>query len=422
MASLLNTENAAKNTDNQKPSKNGVFTVSSDLDENTRRKYYDNEYIVQLVKRRRSSSVFGNIATLNEINQVAEQEADMLVRDRDSREQRAALIHGIFSKFATWELNANACFISRTKFRKFCIEAGILKAGLVIGDIGVIFYESLKKYLGKQAVKYHHNHKKTYNKVKSVIPEKKSNTRSSLLNFKQFISALGVIALKLYAPARYQHLDPRLCKRVADVNEPFDILYESILLPYAAKTGILSEGALDLILSDKEKEMVVKALPFFAIEHEACTEIFNYYSKKEMTGTTSSGFDSRRTLSFNELHSFCREYDVVPGVCSISKILIAFRQSKLNDDDDDDNGDDGLHDIEAAELSYDAFIFFLALLAIRHINVSDEFGSYVLNPSPRDLVMGFLHRLEMSEGRKTMASTLRNGRHVRFVFKSSGFK
>lgn len=401
--------------------------MSSIISDQAKFSSVNRKQIADLVRKRRSSSVFGNIATLDEINKVAEQEADMLVRDRDSREQRTALIHGIFSRFATWELNANACFISRTKFRKFCIEAGIIKAGLVIGDVGVIFYECLKEHLGKQPIKYHHNHKKTYHKVKSVIPERKGNTRSSLLNFKQFISALGMIALKLYAPIRYQHLDPRLCKRVADVNEPFDILYESVLLPYAAKTGILSEGALELILNDKEKGMVLKALQFFAIENEACTEIFNYYSKTEMAGITSGGFDSRRSLSFNELHRFCREYDVVPGVCSISQILKAFRQSRLNDDEEnEDNGnkeeDNDPNDLEAAELSYDAFIFFLSILAIRHINVNDEFGSYVLNPTPRDLVMGFLHRLEMSEGRKTMASTLRNGRHVRFVFKSNGFK
>ena len=115
--------------------------MSSIISDQAKFSSVNRKQIADLVRKRRASSVFGNIATLDEINKVAEQEADMLVRDRDSREQRTALIHGIFSRFATWELNANACFISRTKFRKFCIEAGIVKAGLVIGDVGVIFYE-----------------------------------------------------------------------------------------------------------------------------------------------------------------------------------------------------------------------------------------------------------------------------------------
>ena len=385
----------------------------------------DRSELVALVRKRRSSSVFGNVATLSDIFKVAEQEADMLVRDRDSKEQRIALIHGIFVKFATWELNANACFISRTKFRKFCIEAGILSSGLVIGDVGVVFYECLKEHLGSQPVKYHHNHRKTYQKVKSVIPENKSNTRNSFLNFKQFVSALGLIALKMYAPTRYQHLDPRLCKRVADIKEPFDLLYESILLPYAAKTGILSEGLLEIVLSKKEKDMIIQALPYFAVEHDAFKEIFNYYSKTEAANSTGDGGDSRRSLSFNELHRFCREYDVVPGVCSISQILKAFRQSRLTDKEEETEYkvlEDVANDIESAELCYDGFIFFLCILSVRHINVTDQFGSYVIKPSPRDLVMSFLRRLEMSEGRKIMASTLRNGRHIRFVFKSNGFR
>ena len=61
----------------------------------------DRSELVALVRKRRSSSVFGNVATLSDIFKVAEQEADMLVRDRDSKEQRIALIHGIFVKFAT---------------------------------------------------------------------------------------------------------------------------------------------------------------------------------------------------------------------------------------------------------------------------------------------------------------------------------
>ena len=65
----------------------------------------DRSELVALVRKRRSSSVFGNVATLSDIFKVAEQEADMLVRDRDSKEQRTALIHGIFVKFAAVTMN-----------------------------------------------------------------------------------------------------------------------------------------------------------------------------------------------------------------------------------------------------------------------------------------------------------------------------
>ena len=81
-----------------------------------------------------------------------------------------------------------------------------------------------------------------------------------------------------------------------------------------------------------------------------------------------------------------------------------------------------MEDVTVAELNFEEFLLFNALIAVRYMNVFDANGSYNLHPSARKLVMGYLKGLDKSDGCKIMARTLRNGRHVRFVNKSTQFK
>jgi hypothetical protein len=126
-------------------------------------------------------------------------------------------------------------------------------------------------------------------------------------------------------------------------------------------------------------------------------------------------FDTRRSLSFNEVHNFCRDFDVVPGICSISQILLAFRQTRQGTEVE---GEDAVD----AELDFSEFCLFIGVIALRHTEVHDDKGSRLLRPSVRNMCMEFFRGLEKSDGCKIMALTLRNGRHVRFVNKSTQFQ
>ena len=366
--------------------------------------------IVTRVKQRRSSSVFGSVATLEEINREAEEEAAEIMNENGSFDQKTAILHGIFSKFATWELNANACFISRTKFRKFCIDANIVGPGKVlVGDIEVVFYECLQQPARKARTIWKREDRFG---VREAAP---APSRKKLLSYSQFVAGLGLLAMRMYGAKRYEHLDPRLCSRVVRVDDSFTAFYQSVLLPYAAKRGLLNEAEMDLKISEKEKEFLHTALPLVEVERNAFKEIFKFYSTKEASAHNGVDTDGKRTLSFNEVHAFCRDFEVVSRAASISQCLRAFRQVR-------NCNEINMEDVTVAELNFEEFLLFNALIAVRYMNVFDANGSYNLHPSARKLVMGYLKRLDKSDGCKIMARTLRNGRHVRFVNKSTQFK
>ena len=362
------------------------------------------------IKQRRSSSVYGNNVNLEQINREAEQEAAEIINENGSFNQKTAILHGIFSKYATWELNANASFISRTKFRRFCIDANIIGPRKVLkGDIEVVFYECLQQPAKK--VRTIWNREDKYGK-KEAAPQP---SKKKLLSYNQFVCSLGLLAMRMYGAKQYEHLDPRLCNHAVRMDDSFIRFYQSVLLPYAAKRGLLNETEMDLDITNREKETLRSALPFFEIEKNAFSEIFKFYSGKELCAHKDVTTDGKRSLSFNEVHAFCRDFEVVPRAASISQCLRAFRQVQ-------ENTEASLESISVSELNFEEFLLFNALIAVRHTNVFDANGSYNLQPTARKLVMRYLKDLDRSGGCKIMAKTLRNGRHIRFVNRSTQFQ
>jgi hypothetical protein len=247
----------------------------------------DEHHLHTLVQQRRSSSVFGAVLTNKDVQQGTALEVQGILDDNGTPEQKTTLMHGIFAKYATWEFNANACYISRTKFRRFCYDANIVSPrGLLVGDIEVVFYESLKEESsnGNQVLakrKEKRVSSRDFNKWKDKKFIEKKGQENRMLSFQQFVSALGMVALKIFGPKRFEHLDPRLCTRVASVDEPFHLFYNKVLLPFAARNGLFAESLQALELSDVEKQTLPEALALIQVEKRAFTEIFSFYSQKD---------------------------------------------------------------------------------------------------------------------------------------------
>eukprot|EP00949_MAST-11_sp_MAST-11-sp1_P002213 g2213.t1 len=440
-----------------------AMQTPSTPEEETRRMSVDekNELeIAKAVKLRRASRVLGQVTdggtdSILMAKSVAEEEIQTLMQIRTNPEQRELLLEAVFREYATWEFNSNASLISKTKWRAFLNDTGVLKKAngrrrLMNGDIDVSFFTALEARAEKRngAV-----NRANHSASTKFTPRESVRKRRKMLQYFQFKKAMREVAFKCFGNLRVKHLDPGLVSEVASLQEPFEKFVYYVLLPLAARKGLLIDfgdtssaslrqggGSNELSPSfgqpawskvrgtvrrmsievgqaqanrdAKEAVELGYVRRIIRKEKEALDTIFRHYALCEMASCDNSRKVAVSSMTFNELCRFGSNFGIVPAICSLSELLLLFREVRFYDRNVGD----------VAVLTREGFDELLCRLALEHCKVFDANGHFVSNPSPHLRLMILLNTLDRSDGRGIVARTFRGGRHIRFISRSTQFQ
>ena len=305
-----------------------------------------------LIKNRRRNSLLGtghdaDLTQLQtEVHANARSRAQQIQEHCDEPAYREKVLRFIFLHFANWSPKENASYISRNSFRQACREMQLRNSKFVHGDIEVVFVDALLSSM-----------------------QNKQNVRKKqrpLLNFRQFLMAMQLVAIKLYGKPEHKHLDPRFVVLVGKQGtssafvEPFHHLYHKRLLPASIRFGMLDDddenqktlrhGGLATSPRDRAKAAVESrqdstpsnnqqsssstgnlnknakespsdpkiqnAMKTIQIDHKALRGLFKTYAVSDLSNST--GALSDHGLSFEEFARFARDCEIVPRFCSLS--------------------------------------------------------------------------------------------------------
>ena len=404
------------------------------------------ESLIQ-TKRRNSLSSGARRTSVEELMSETHAQREFIQDNCNTPEFRQSVFEHLFRRFASWSASENATYISRNSFRRACREMKFKNTRFVQGDIEVVFVDALlseqhgdREYASEQQQQQQQQKRRLIRK------------RRPLLNFRQFIMALQLVAIKMYGESQYQHLDPRYVLvrgGGSSLVEPFHHLYHKRLLPAAIRFGLLEDDRLKkhggiaqsprniavrtapLRVLTAEQQEIDLALVALQIDRVAVQSLFKTYSLSDLSNGT--GILSQHGMTFNEFSFFARECELVPRFCSLSDLLVIFRENRQLHGGDfglSMNGSANLHTSLPAHMNLKNFQRCLATIAVRFVRrdsrvlrTNQDDTHHLTSESMREKVLLLLKKIANSRGVTLMALKPRSGySHIRFVSRMNGFR
>ena len=436
------------------------------------------ESLIQ-TKRRNSLSSGARRASVEEIMSETHAQREFIQENCNTPEFRQSVLEHLFRRFASWSASENATYISRNSFRRACREMKFKNTRFVQGDIEVVFVDALlsEQHGDRGCASEQQQQQQQQQQHQQQQKRRLIRKRRPLLNFRQFVMALQLVAIKLYGDSQYQHLDPRyVLVRGSSRVEPFYYLYHKRLLPAAIQFGLLendglkkkhggiaqsprniaaaavgarrnsisvqdridstntgagagttsgtaASGTAPLRVLTAEQQEIDLALLALQIDRVAVQSLFKTYSLSDLS----------HGMTFNEFSFFSRECELVPRFCSLSDLLVIFRENRQLHGGDFSlsmNGSANLHTSLPAHMNLKKFQRCLATIAVRFVRrdsrvlrTNQDDTHHLTSESMREKVLLLLKKIANSRGVKLMALKPRSGySHIRFVSRMNGFR
>ena len=430
-----------------------------------------------IIQNRRRNSLLGSGHKMNNIHDEASLRAEVneetasktfdIKQHCNEPTYRQTVLEFLFRHFASWNAGENASYISRTSWRQACREMKFKNKRFVHGDIEVTFMDALMSSPDggvnqtKRSSRHMNLQSNTTNKAKKRRP---------LLNYRQFVMGLQLVAIKRYGATQYQHLDPRYVVLANTSSndktvEPFHNLYHKRLLTSAIRFGLLEETENNkpggIATSPRESSVsgnassqppyttdttttdttntntivvlqmdldIDNALKAIQIDRKALKGLFNVYALSDLSNGTGTFADSG--LSFDEFAAFARDCELVPRFCSLSDLIVIFRENRVLHQGDFNLEYTGKAQDVAAHMLFHGFARSLATVAVRfvrrdtrglHTSVASS-SHHLIGEGVREKVLLLLKQIANSRGVKNMALRPRRYAHVRFVSRMNGFQ
>ena len=412
-----------------------------------------------IIHNRRRNSLLGSGHKMNNIHDEASLRAEVneetasktfdIKQHCNEPTYRQTVLEFLFRHFASWNAGENASYISRTSWRQACREMKFKNKRFVHGDIEVTFMDALMSSPDggvnqtRRSSRHMNLQSNTTNKAKKRRP---------LLNYRQFVMGLQLVAIKRYGATQYQHLDPRYVVLANTSSndktvEPFHNLYHKRLLTSAIRFGLLEETENNkpggIATSPRESSVsaigsssqyysgipdIDNALKAIQIDRKALKGLFNVYALSDLSNGTGTFADSG--LSFDEFAAFARDCELVPRFCSLSDLIVIFRENRVLHQGDFNLEYTGKAQDVAAHMLFHGFARSLATVAVRfvrrdtrglHTSVASS-SHHLIGEGVREKVLLLLKQIANSRGVKNMALRPRRYAHVRFVSRMNGFQ
>jgi hypothetical protein len=440
-----------------------------------------------IIKNRRRNSFLGqqyqdkNVQSLDintleeEVHNETIKQTKMLQEQCNLPKYREKVLKFLFRHFATWSPGENTPYISRTSWRQACREMNFKSKRFIHGDIEVVFADAFltsKDMTEEEEIGASTSWQEEGLPVMdlSVIAKDKKRTAKKskpLLNYRQFVMALQLVAIKRYGASQYQHLDPRYVvlannSKIRQFVEPFHQLYHKKLLTSAVRFGFLEDeernrnqhgglsksprmiassatgsvsspvqssgqsGSTPPTLSDMERR-VNAAVRVIRVDTKALKGLFNVYALSDLSNGTGTFADSG--MSFDEFASFGRDCEIVPQFCSLTDLIVVFRENRVLHQGDFNLEYSGSSTECVAHMLLSGFIRALATVAVKFVrrdskalHTKMDRTHHLTAESSREKVMALLKTIANSRGVRAMALRPRRYAHVRFVSRMNGFK